>query len=239
MFKFPEIRFSTIPAVRLAILIALSAVVVAAQTPSGVSGAAQPADKCPALNTNGFPIDGTLRVKVVGYLDSGHLKPGKDVWFETIAGEAFPGCTLNTGSAVYAKVISVSSTKKPDSSELSLSFDRADCEGHSKMPVKIALLGVWVPAANAHTVHDTTPTDMQDSQQSSGAASGAENWGQQLNPGGEAGTIKPGVIAGVSHITLDPQGGPSCSAKLTSTKRKIRLGPSAVFFLALMKTDQN
>jgi hypothetical protein len=145
---------------------------------------------------------------------------------------------LNTGSAVYARVISVSSTKKPDSTDLALSFDRADCDGHAKTPVTMALLGVLVPAENARTVPDTMPPDMAGGQQNAGPAANAGDYGGRLNPGGEDGTIKPGIVVGMNHLTLDPQGGPECSAKLTSTKRKIELGPSTVFFLALMKTSQ-
>lgn len=194
--------------------------------------------QCPAFKSTGFPISGTLRLKVVGYLDSGHLKPGKEIWFEAIEGESYPGCTLNTGSAVYARVVSVSSTKKPDSAELALSFDRADCNGHSKTPVTMALLGVLVPAENAHTVPDNMPREMAGGQQDSSAAPATTDYGGKLNPGGENGTIKPGIVVGAKNLTLDPQGGPECSARLASTKRKIELGPSTVFFLALRKTGQ-
>ena len=241
MHNLGSLSFLRAAGVQLAVLLALPAAVIAAQTPAGTQSTANSpaASPCSVLPSGGIPVSETLRGKVVGFLDSGHLKPGKEIWFEAATGEAFPGCTVDQGSPIYARVIAQTSTKKPDSSELTLSFDRADCEGHSKAPVKMILLGVWTPEANAGSIHDSVPTEVAGgSRQISDAAAETNGWDQRLNPGGQQGTIKPGVIIGMPALTLDPQGGPSCSARLTSTKRKIEFGPSTVLFLALVKTEQ-
>ncbi|HUX43304.1 MAG TPA: hypothetical protein VMV57_01010 [Terracidiphilus sp.] len=209
----------------LSALLAVSAATAFAQAPAGASPADQPAAQCPLLDSGGMPLNQTLRVKVAGALDSGHLKPGKQVWFDVATGEAYPGCTLNEGAVIYAHVVSSSSTKSPDSAELSLAFDHADCEGHSNQPVRMILLGVLLPDEVHKRIHGEAPT----------TGGETSDWDENLNPGGQPGTIRPGVVVGLPNIKLDPQGGPDCSAKMTSTKNKIQLGPGTELFLALVK----
>jgi hypothetical protein len=107
------------------------------------------------------PIDQILRVKVKGTLDSGHLKPGKELWFTVAGGMAYPGCTLEEDSVVYAHVTSASSSKNPNASELSLVFDHADCAGHAKQELKMRLIGLvlkWLGADAKSTIR--WPTQM-------------------------------------------------------------------------------
>jgi hypothetical protein len=64
--------------------------------------------------------------------------------------------------------------------------------------------------------------------------SGSNQFSNNLNPDGPPNTIKHGIVKGLPGVKLEPQGGPGCSAKITSTGRSIRLGEGSQFILTPM-----
>jgi len=229
--------------VQLTAVLAFSATLSAGQAPGSTAptspqspaGDAQSAP-CAHLADIAVPINTTVEAKVDG-MDSAHLKPGKEIWFKVAHGVIYPKCTLEADSVVYAHIMSVNSTKNPDSSELSLAFDRADCNSHDKQPFKLRVIAVVGPPDQAKRLHDATPTQVKGAgRQIDNAVAGTNALDLDLNPGGPANTVHPGIVAGVPNLKLEPTGGPECSDKLTSTRNRIQLGPGSELILALTET---
>jgi hypothetical protein len=45
-------------------------------------------------------------------------------------------------------------------------------------------------------------------------------------------------VLGYKNVKLEPQGGPQCSAKLTSTDRNIELAPGAILLMVVPETPK-
>jgi hypothetical protein len=201
-----------------------------AATPPTPSNASQP--DCPQIADTNIPLGTTIQAKVTGLINA-HLKPGRKIWVNAVNGVIYPECRLENDAAIYGTVTGASSTKNPDGSELSLQFDSADCTGHSKQKMKLLLVGVLAPPDASGSLHDAVPTEVHGARQITDAVAETNGYDARLNPGGPPHTVHAGAVVGFKNLTLEPQGGPQCSAKMTSTNRNIELGPGTVLLLAL------
>jgi hypothetical protein len=219
--------------------LALSAVLLSGQTsapqaPANQGG--QPA--CGLIADTDIPLSTTIRAKVTGTLEAAHLKPGKEIWVNAVYGEVFSGCTLEADAAIYAHVTAALSSKNPNASELSLQFDRADCRGHSKQNLKLWLIGVIAPADDSQALHDAVPSEVRGgARQISDTVADTNAYDARLSHGGPPHTVRPGTVIGLKDTKLEPQGGPGCSARMSSTNRNIQLGPGTVLLLAVPSTE--
>lgn len=220
---------------QVAAMLTFPAVAVFGQTAASPSTPAQPAaESCPVMAATEVPLNVTLQLKIDGYLDSGHLKPGKEVWFKVATPANYPGCELEADASVYAHVISSTSSKNPNASELSLKFDRADCTGHAKQELKMRLIGVTAPPEVLQRIHNAVPTEVSGgARKMPGAESHGPDYDTILNPGGTPRTVQPGIVVGLPKIKLEPQGGPQCSAKLSSTDKSIVLAQDSKLILVV------
>ena len=217
------LRASLIP---LGLILAATVVTSFAQEP------AQPSSSCVALADSSIPTNSTIEAKVMS-IDSSKLKPGKDIWLKVARGVIYQGCTLETDSGVYARVISATGGKGAPSSELSLAFDRADCSGHDKQPFKLRAIAVVGPTDHKRNMHDDMPSQVSGGgRQIESVAAGTSAVDMDLNPGGTPHTVHPGIVIGFPNLKLEPTAGPECSDKLTSTAGKIQLGAGSEFLLA-------
>ena len=219
------------------------------QTPSAQAGGASaapasqaPANEasqasCPSSFDRDIPVNLTFRTKVTGQLDSGHMKVGNKIWVTLVKGLVFPGCTLNQGSAIYGRVTSAVSQKNPNSSELSLVFDHADCEGHPKKEMPLRVIGLLGLDASMR-MHDAVPLVMSGGSRSVSAAASktAYTGDDELNPGGPVSTVHPGIVIGIPKVKLEPQGGPECGARFTSTNHSVQLETGAVLIMIAPST---
>jgi hypothetical protein len=213
---------------------------ILAQSPTPASATGQSASAAPTgqpacvqLADEGIPLNATIQAKITGVLNSGHLKPGKDIWVNSTYGMIFPNCRFEADAAIYGRVIAASSSKNPNSSELALQFDRVDCAGHNKQSMKLFLIGVIAPPEESGSLHDSVPTEVHGgARQVSETVAGTNAYDARLNPGGAANTVKPGAVVGFKNLKLEPQGGPECSARMSSTNRSIELGPGTTLILA-------
>ena len=200
----------------------------------GAGTEAGQAEPCAAISDTDIPFTTTIRAKVTNMIDAAHLKPGKKVWLNSAVGMVYPGCTLEQDAAIYGVVTSAASSKNPNASELSLEFSSADCTGHAKQPLKLLVVGVMAPPDELKNSRDAMPTEIQGGgRQVSDAAS---NTNPKLNPGGSSHGIHPGIVLGFKNLKLEPQGGPQCSAKMTSTERNIELAPGAILLMVVPET---
>lgn len=216
--------------IRLAAILAFTAAVSLAQEATP----AHPA--CAALADTTIPTNSTVEAKVMG-IDSSKLKPGKEIWFKVAHGVIYQGCTLEPDAAVYAHVLSASGGKGASSSDLSLSFDHADCSGHDKQPFKLRVIAVVGPSDPKHSMHEDMPAKVAGgAHQIDDAVAGTNALDMELNPGGPPHTVHPGIVIGVPNLKLEPTAGPECSDKMTSTASKIQLAPGSELILALTET---
>ena len=193
--------------------------------------------ECPALGDQDRLTKTAIIATITGTLDSAHLKPGKEFNVKVGNGWESSQCTLEPDSLLYGHVVSASSSKDAGS-ELGLSFDQAECGGRAKKEVSLRLLGVVAaPDASDH-FHNAMPAEVEPGKgreiSSTAAAIGSFVLDMNLNPGGPPKTIHPGIVVGLPKIKLEPQGGPGCSAMLTSTDRSLRIGTGVTLLLDLL-----
>jgi hypothetical protein len=204
------------------------------------SGASAPASDtmkpiCQPGSLADRPINSTIEAKVMGSLDSAHLKPGKEIWVKVIHGLLFPGCTLEQDSVLYGRVLTATSSKNSNGSELSLAFDHGDCEGHAKKELPLRLIGLAAPPAESERLHDAMPTEVSGGgRRISDTVEGTNAVDLELNPGGPPHTVHPGVVVHMPDTKLEPEGGPGCSAKITSTNRSVQLGVGSELILTML-----
>jgi hypothetical protein len=198
---------------------------------------AEKQQSCPVLSEGAFRTKSTIAAKITGVLDAGRLKAGKKLWVTSIYEMDYAGCHIPAGGAIYGRVAAASSSKDPSASELSLEFDAADCVGHDKQPMKLLVIAVSAPADDRFRGHDAAPTEVQGgARQITAAVVSTDGYDANLN-GAEARTVSLGNVAGFNHMKLEPQGGPQCSARLTSTDRDIVLPPGTVLQLIVRTTE--
>lgn len=196
--------------------------------------AASPSEQCPASDTEDRPSSTTIEATVSGGMSSARLKPGKEIWVKLDKGYEFPGCTLDRNAIVYGHVTAVSSNRDPDSAELALVFDHGDCSSGGKRPLTLRLLGLVGPPDESKHSHDALPTAVAGGGRSiQETIAGSTAYDDDLNPGGPPKTVHPGIVVRLPFLKLSPDGGPSCSAKITSTHRSVELGPGVELVLGM------
>jgi hypothetical protein len=173
------------------------------------------------------PSRAAILAKVTG-LDSAHLKPGKDVWFKLARPFNYPGCSLDTDSVVYAHVISSSP------SEISLAFDRADCNHRDQQPLKLRVIAIVGPPEQMHHMHEDLPSEVAGGARQIGqAVFGTAEFDEDLNPGGPPHTIHPGIVVGIKDVKLQPTAGVECSDKISTGGSRLQLASGSELILAM------
>ena len=223
--------------IHLAAVLSFTAPLALAQNADPASQSPAPqAPTCAALADTTIPTNSTVEAKVTG-IDSAHLKPGKEIWFKVAHGIIYQGCTLDPDSVVYAHVLSATGGKGASSSELSLSFDHADCSGHDKQPFKLRVIAVVGPPDAKRNMHEDLPTQVAGgARRIDETVAGSNALDMQLNPGGPPHTVRPGIVVGVPNLKLEPTAGPECSDRMTSTSSKIQIVAGSELILAMTQT---
>jgi len=191
---------------------------------------ATPAEDCNVADDRDRPLNTTLQGRVTNLIDSAHTKPGREVTLTLVIGWQDDECLLSSGALLYGHV--VASTKSPGSSGLALVFDHGDCYTGGKKPLTLRVIGLIGPPDALIALHTVLPSEVAGARSISrmaGATVMAEDL--DLNPSGPPHTVHPGVVVGMPDVTLDPLGGPGCSALLTSNGKDIHLGVGAQVLL--------
>jgi hypothetical protein len=202
---------------------------------SNAAPAAEQGAECPTFDSNGIPSNQTLQLRVMGTIDSAHLKPGKEIFAQVVKGVVYPGCTLDAKSIVYGHVTAVSSSRNPDAAEMAVAFDHGDCEGQGKKQLLLYLVGLVAPPAQATgSLHGAVPSEVGGVRNISEVAARTNGHDAELGGGGGLPpVVRPGAVLGLPAMKLDPVGGPACSARISSAARSVELGTNAGLILAL------
>jgi tetratricopeptide (TPR) repeat protein len=197
------------------------------------SGCTQYADQ-----NNDHPLNSTIQGGIIGWLDSGHLKPGQSISVKVLRDWIAPSCTLITGATLYGHVLTATASK--GASELAVVFDHGDCSGHPKQELSLRIIGVAGGDAQHEAVHNAMPTQVAGGGRaiSDAAASMGVALDDNMKPGVAPNTVHPGIVAGIPHLKLIPEGGPQCSAMLTSEERSVHLGAGTELILTMQSMPE-
>lgn len=197
------------------------------QTPA----ASTPPVTCAPLAPNlAIPSRAAIEAKITSF-DSTRLKAGSSIWFKTARPFYYPGCSLDADSVVYAHIVSVSA------SEISLIFDRADCNHHDQQPIKMRVIAIVGPPDESRHMHEDLPSEVRGgARQIAQAVYGTDAFDEDLNPGGPPHTIHPGIVVGIKNLKLQPTAGPECSDKISTDGDRIQLASGSELILALTVT---
>jgi Tfp pilus assembly protein PilF len=186
-------------------------------------------------------LNSSIQGGIIGWLDSGHLKPGQSINLKVLQDWLAPSCTLIAGSTLYGHVLAATASKSSGASELALVFDHGDCSGHPKQELSLRIIGVaGGDTASYDGVHNATPTRLSGGARDISAT--ADSMGlapdDNMRPGVAPHTIHPGLVAGIPHLKLLPEGGPQCSAMLTSEEHSVHLGTGTEFIMTMQRLPE-
>jgi hypothetical protein len=236
---------------RIAVVPVFAAVSLFAQSAAGPGTAATPATPAPALQALAsephmapckhsivpeIPLSSTIQAKVAGTLNSGRLKVGKEIWVNVVNNNdvIYPGCTLKEGSILYGHVTAATTGQGSNTSELSLTFDHADCEGQLKKEMPLRLVALLGPSENVIRIHEELPLQMRAAHRNINDAVTALNGSaDKLNKGDTQRTFQPGDVIGIPGMKLEIEGGPGCSSRISSEKRSVQLDREAELILVV------
>jgi len=212
---------------------ALCPLTVLAQAPAPPTDqqAVAPKATCAPMAANlAIPSRAAIEAKITNF-DSAHLKAGSSIWFKVARPFYYSGCILDADSVVYAHVIAVSP------SEVSLAFDRADCNHRDQQPIKLRVIAIVGPPTGSHHMHEDLPSEVRGgARQMAQAVYGTDEFDEELNPGGPPHTIHPGIVVGIKDLKLAPTAGPECSDKISTDGNRIQLASGSELILALTVT---
>jgi len=220
-------RFSLLVA---AALCPLTVLAQAPASPGTDQQAAAPPTCAPMAANLAIPSRAAIEAKITNF-DSAHLKAGSTIWFKIARPFYSTGCALEADSVVYAHVVSVSP------SEVSLAFDRADCNHRDQQPIKLRVIAIVGPPTESHHMHEDLPSEVRGgARQMAQAVYGTDAFDEELNPGGPPHTIHPGIVVGIKNLKLEPTAGPGCSDKISTDSNRIQLASGSELILALTVT---
>jgi Tfp pilus assembly protein PilF len=219
----------------------LAPTVVASFQPTGPASSSSDG-KAPACdqysNQNG---DHNLSSSILGGitvgLDSKHLKVGQPIQVKILREWNAPSCALAKGTALYGHVLAATASKTPGGSELAIVFDHGDCSGRPRQQLSLRVVGVVGTDTAYSGVHNAMPTEVHGgarSISSTAASMGAESDSDMNGPK----LIHTGAVLGAPHLKLVPEGGPQCSALLTSEQPSVHLGTDMKLVLTMQSLPE-
>jgi len=200
--------------------------------PAATAGSGSAAPACPPVADREWPVNLTIEARLTELIDSSRLKPGKKIFATVLFGINYAECSLADGAIIYGHVTAADSSTNPDSSELGLTFDHADCRGHDKQEVRLRLIGVVAPPSHGERLHDALPSEVAGGVQQLPETSN-DGIDGALNPAYYPRTLRPGLVVRLQKVKLEPEGGPGCSARISGPGRNVQLAPATDLILTL------
>jgi tetratricopeptide (TPR) repeat protein len=184
------------------------------------------------------PIASTVQGGVIGWLDSAHLKPGQPVTVRVLRDWIARSCTLPAGATLYGHVLAATASKSSGASELAIVFDHGDCSGHPKQELSLRIIGMAGADTPYYGVHNATPTEVRGGAKAISDTAAAMGIASDDNMKPAVEMVRPGIVAGIPHLKLIPEGGPQCSAMLTSEEHSVHLGAGTEFIMTMQSMTE-
>jgi hypothetical protein len=191
----------------------------------------EPATACPQLANTGMQANTTIEARITELMDSSRLKAGKKVFAKVLYPIRYADCSLDDEAILYGHVTAAASSKNPDSSELGLVFDHADCTGRGKQEIHLHLIGLVAPPDHGEMLHQVLPSEVAGGLQQLPSTSD-RGIDDNLHPNKYPNTVQSGLVVRMPAVKLEPAGGPGCSARISSSDPRIQLAPGAELIFA-------
>ena len=181
------------------------------------------------------PAAATIEARNTGLWDAVHMKAGEKITVTVVTGWNTPECRLEAGALLYGRVTAAAVKSGPP--QLGLEFDKADCFGKGKQTMPLKLFGMVAAPAEFVGLHTALPTsigggltrNIGDTVEAQGG-----NDDRQLNPESRPAVVQMGSVRGLPALKLSLEGGPSCSALLTSSRDTLHLGINTTFLMVMV-----
>jgi len=149
----------------------------------------------------------------------------------------YAGCELAPEAIVYGHVTAALASKNPKSSELGLVFDHADCTGNQKQQLHLRLVGLVAPPESQEMEHEVLPSEVRGGlhQLPSTSRAGIDD---NLDPSKYPQTVRPGLVVRLPKVKLDPEGAPSCSARISTSAHDLKVAPGSELILTVESLQQ-
>jgi tetratricopeptide (TPR) repeat protein len=184
-------------------------------------------------NQNGdHQLNSSILGSMVVGLDSKRLKVGQSIQAKVLRDWVASSCALTKGAALYGHVLAATASGSPRGSELAIVFDHGDCSGRPRQQLSLRIVGVVGSDTAYSGVHNAIPTEVHGGARSistTASSMGGESDADMNGPN----LIHTGAVVGAPHLKLVPEGGPQCSALLTSEQPSVHLGTDMKFVLTM------
>jgi hypothetical protein len=189
-------------------------------------------------NQNGdHQLSSSILGGVVVGLDSKHLKVGQSIQVKVLRDWITPSCALAKGTALYGHVLEATASKSSGASELAVVFDHGDCSGRPKQQLLLRIVGVVGNDTGYSGVHNAMPTEVHGGARSISTTASSRGDEADADMNGPS-LIHTGAVVGVAHLKLIPEGGPQCSAMLTSEQPSVRLGTGTELIMTMQSLPE-
>src|SRR5579863_8076733 len=122
-------------------------------SPAAVSTTKDHVTACPLFARKDWPVSLTIQARLTEFLNSSYLRPGQEVFAKVLYPITYADCSLTHEAILYGHVTDAASSKNPNSSELGLIFDHADCQGRQKQQLPMRLIGLVAPRDQSSMLH--------------------------------------------------------------------------------------
>ncbi len=183
-----------------------------------------------------LPSAATIQARNTGLWDVAHMKVGEEISVKLIQDFITPECRMTAGSLLYGHVTAAVRAKNAGQMQLGIVFQRAECDGKGRKELPLKLIGIVAAPAAFVGLHTQMPVSIGGGlgRQISDSPGQLQNGDDiNINPEQSPQVVQTGSVRGVPALQLQPVGGPSCSALLTSSNGLLRLGPQTKFLVVL------
>jgi hypothetical protein len=188
-----------------------------------------------------------LQIRLDVPLDNRRSAIGTPVFGSALAAWDGPQCAVAKGGVVAGHIAEAERKTKPQrggvgEAQLSILFDKADCNGEHAVPIHLLLYAVVVPAPQAEMMMYEDPqlygnlVNHSTAGRSNGKSSTERiqtDVSDKTEAGLYSGAIHAGQVLGEKQIALKVGAGPEGSSRLHSAKNDFRIGAGATLLLVI------
>lgn len=168
--------------------------------------------------------------------DPAHMKVGDAVTLKVVHAFLTTSCRLEIGALLYGHVTAAVPSKNGALPQLGVSFDEGECGGSAKQEVPLKLISILAPAEESQgTSSQGSLMSGRNGGRSSQPADVVDlGDNRNLNREKISTIIHVGSVEGLPGLQLKADGGPSCSALLTSTSKTLHLQPDSKLLIVVV-----
>ena len=201
------------------------------------SGAGEAEDRafCTQTLADEVPAAATIEARTLTTWDPSRMKVGSAITVKVVHAFEVPTCRLEIGSLLYGHVTAADSAKDGAPAQLGISLDEAECWGKGKQERQLKLISILAPVEAYQGTSSRGSLKIGKSGGQSSEPGDVVDLGDSRNQNREKTptTIQTGSVQGLPGLQLKADGGPSCSALLSSSNKSLRLQQDTKIFIVM------